>query len=178
MSTQRRRKRRRKRLRASPPLASSGARNSYFDAVPNHVLRIVLSYLSRRSQHHNWHAYVSAHSVNAVLDIGGALARAAVSEFHSLGGKDSLPLSNDDDDVSIVRPLVYRLPLRRLVLKVSREGAVADLIRGCGAELRELEVDAGCHLINQVDVYAISTSCTKLSYLAIRSHFVTALSHI
>ncbi len=150
----------------------------YLDTVPDDSLRIVLRYLSRRPQHHNWYAYISAHSVNTALDVGGGLARAALSEFQSIGGKDGIPL-DADADASILCPLVHRLPLQRLVLKLDGGHLLPDLLRGCGAELRELVVNTGWTVITETDILAISTRCTKLTYLAIRGyHFESPLTPI
>ncbi len=160
-----------KRFRASPPPAPDDARKRYLDTVPDDSLRIILRYSSRRPKHHNWHAYVSPCLVNTALDVGGALARAASLEFQSIGGTDGIAL-DADDDASILRPLVHRLPLRRLVLELPGEDVLPGLLRRCGAGLRELVLDAGWTVVTKTDILAISTRCTKLSYLAIHGNHV------
>ena len=163
--------RRSKRLRASPPPTPDDVRNRYLDTLPDDSLRVVLRYLSRRPQNRNWHAYISPLSLNTALDIGGALARAASLEFQSIGGKDSVPLDTFLD-ASILRPLVHRLPLRRLVLKLAGGQLLPDLLRGCGAELREIVLDAGLTVVMETDIFAIATHCRKLSSLAIHGNHV------
>ncbi len=163
------RRNRRRRLRASPPTTPDDARNCYLGTVPDDSLRIVLRFLSHRPQHLNWHAYISARRVNTVLNVGGALARAALSEFHGIGGKDGVPFDTDDD-ASILRPLVYRLPLRRLTLKLPGEKVLPDLLRRCGAELREMVLYGT--VFRRTDILAVSTQCTKLSSLAIHGNRV------
>ncbi len=159
-----------KRLRASTSPIPGDAHNRYLDTVSDDSLRIILRYLSRRPQHHNWHSYTSPHSVRTALDVGGALGRAALSEFQYVGGKDGVPLDTDADAL-ILRPLFYRLPLRRLVVRLDGEEIFADALRGCGAELRELVVHAAWTLITKSNILAISIHCTKLSSLAIRGHY-------
>ena len=131
----------------------------------------MLRFLSRRPQHRNWHAYTSPLSVNTALNVGGALARAASYEFHSIGGKDGIIL-DADADAAILSPLFYRLHLRRVVIKLPRQDVLPGLLRGCGAELRELVVNAGWTVITETDILAISTRCKKLSYLAIHGNHV------
>ncbi len=132
----------------------------------------MLRFLSRRPRHRNWHAYVTAFTVNTALDVA-ALARAASLEFHSVGGKDGITF-DIAHDASILRPLVQRLPLRRLVLDLPGEEVLADLLPGCGAELRELVVNAGWGwaVVTEADIHAIATHCTSLSLLAIHGNHV------
>ncbi len=160
-----------KRLHASPRLIPDDARSCYLDTVPDDSLRIVLRYLSRRPQHRNWHAYIAPDTVNTALNVGGALARAASLEFHSIGGDDGIPL-DATLDASILRPLVHRLPLRRLVLKLDEGQVLPDLLRRCGGGLRELVLDTGWTVVTETDIAAISTHCTKLSSLLIRGNHV------
>ncbi len=155
-----------KRLRTSPPPTPDDARNCYLGTVPDEILRIVLRFLSRRPQHQNWHRYTSPLSVNTALDVGGALARAASLEFRSIGGRVGVPLDSPHD-ASILRPLVHRLSLHRLVLKLDGGQALPDLLRRCGAELRELDLDAYGTAVTEADILAISAHCTNLSSLAI-----------
>ncbi len=157
-----------KRLRSCPPPAPDEARNYYFDTVPDDILRIVLRYLSRRPQSRHWHRNIAAESVNTTLDVGGALGRAALMEFNIVGGENGIPPGNLD--LTILRPLVYRLALRRLVLRISRNAGVdllTYIIPGCGAELRELVLDYGNMMMTENEVVAISKHCTKLSWLEI-----------
>ncbi len=160
-----------KRLRTSPPPTPDDARNCYIDTVPDDSLQIVLRHLSNRPQHKNWHAYISPLSVNTALDVGGALARAASLEFRSIGREDGIPL-HGDVDASIFRSLVHRLHLRRLVLELGGGHALPDVLRGCGAELRELDLHYNITLVTKADISAISTHCKKLSSLAIRGCLV------
>ncbi len=104
--------------------------------------------------------------MNTALDVGGALERAALMEFNIVGGEYGI-LSDSTVDVRTVQRLVYRLPLCKLVLKISREGLLPDLLRVCGAELRELVLDVQEILFMKADILAISTDCTKLSSLKI-----------
>ncbi len=166
MSTERLSKRRRR----NPSPALYGARNRYLDTLADDILRVVLRYLSNRPQTRNWHRYISAIAVNAALDVGGALARAASLEFRSIGGRDGNSL-NTTYNASIWCPLVYRLPIHRLVLNVGGGQALPGVLRGCGAELRELELDHGWTVITETDILAISTCCAKLSSLAIRGYY-------
>ncbi len=160
-----------KRLCASPLPTRYGARKCYLDTIPDEILRIVLRYLSRRPQHYNWHAYVSPLLVYTALNAGGALARTALLEFQSVGGKDGI--AHDPTlDASILRSLVYRLPLRRLILKFDGNQALPDLLRGCGAELRELALNAGSTAITKTDILAICTHCTKLASIAIHGIYL------
>ncbi len=160
-----------KRLRRSRPSAPGDVGSCYFDTIPDDSLGIVLRYLSRRPHHRNWDACISAHVVNTALDVGGAFARAATLEFHSIGGKDGIPLGNFYD-ASILRSLVYRLPLHRLVLKLSRREVLPDLLHGCGAELREIVLYARATVVTEPCIQAISTHCMKLSSLAIHGYRV------
>ncbi len=129
-------------IRASPLPTQNGVPNCYLDSIPEEILQIVLRYLSRRPQHYNWHAYISPLSVRIALNVGGALARTASLEFQSIGGKDGIP-HDTTLNASILRSVVYRLPLRRLFLKFDGNQALPDLLCGCGAELKELDLDAG-----------------------------------
>ncbi len=160
-----------KRLRTCPPPPPDEARTCHLDTVPDDILRTVLRHLSRRPQHRNWHAYISTNSVNTALDVGGALKRAALMEFDIIGGEDGIP-PGGTLDVTILRPLVYRLPLRRLVLKLREEELLPDLLRGCGAELRDLVLSTESIVVTENDIFAILTYCTKLSSLAIRGGYI------
>ncbi len=157
-----------KRLRPNPPPAPDDARHNFLDTVPDEVLRIVLRHLSNRPQTQNWHPYISAHSVNTALDVGGALARAASIELRSIGGDDGFRLDTVvDDSILQLRPLVYRLRLHRLVLDLPAEDKLLDLLRGCAAELREFYLYSWRNSVTKNDIHAISTHCTKLSSLTI-----------
>ncbi len=92
-------------------------------------------------------------------------------EFHSIGGDDGI-LFDALRDESILRPLVDRLSLCRLVLKVYEKGLLPDLLRVCGAGLRELVLESECATLRKNDILAISAHCTKLSLLAIHSRRV------
>ncbi len=162
-----------KRLRKSPPSKPDDAHNRYLDTVTVGNLRIVLRYLSNRPQHKNWHASISPLSLYIALNVGGALARAASLEFHRMGGEHGIPLYLDDhDDAPICRSLVHRLPLHRLVLRCGGGQAVPDLLRGCGAELREFVYDAWGAVLTKNDICAIASHCKKLSWLAIHGNRV------
>ncbi len=124
-------------------------RNCYLDTVPGDCLRTVLRNLSLRPKHHNWHTYISANSVDTTVDVGGALARAAIVEFIRFGGTDGIPLRSISDLVCL-RRLVYKLPARRLVVQHRVNNFFRDLIRGCRAESRDLVLDA------RYDVYPIT----------------------
>ena len=137
MSTERRSNR----LRGSPLPTPDSARYSYLYTLADDNLRVVLRYLSCRPQHLSWHAYIPEFSVKTALDVGGAFRRVASSEFHSLGGKDSI-LFDPFLDASMLHPLVHRLPLRRLFLELRDDQVSPDLLFGCGAELREFVLDA------------------------------------
>ncbi len=168
-------------FRASAPRASAfraiarstqdDGRKHYLDTVPDDSLQTVLRYLSCRPQHQNWHAYITPYLVQNVLDVGGALAHAASLEFHSIGGKHGIHI-DIAVDTWVLRILAHRLPLRRLVLKLPREELLPELLRGCGAELREIDLDAEDTVVTETDVFAISTNCTNLSSLAIRGNYV------
>ncbi len=160
-----------KRLRASSPPTLDDGRDCYLDTLPHDVVRIVLRSLSRRPRHENWHAYVSPFSVYTALGVGGTLARAASSEFKCIGGEDGLLFGNKADE-PMLRTLAHRLPLHRLVLQHLGREFLPDLLRGCGAELRELVLDPVGTGITDADIHAISTHCTQLSYLAIRGYYV------
>ncbi len=160
-----------KRLRETPPPKPGDARSRYLDTVPDDSLRIVLRYLSNRPQHRNWHTSISPSSVKTVFDVGGALARAASSEFHSIGGEDGILLVTTLD-ASMLCPIAHRLPLRRLVFDVGGGEVLCNFLRGCGAELKELVVDTEWSAITETDILAISTHCKKLSSLAISGHLV------
>ena len=82
-------------------------------------------------------------------------------EFNTIGGKDGIPLGTTLD-VSILRPLAYRLPLRRLVLEFREEGILPDVLCACVAELRELVLDMWGIPLMKADIFAIATHCTKL----------------
>ncbi len=160
-------KRRSKRARSNPPPTADRARHRYLDTVADDNLRIVLRYLSCRPHYENWHAYVSPLSVNIALDVGGALARAALLEFRGVGGKDGIPI-RAVLNVSILRPLLNRLVLHRLVLQLRGDKVLPDLLRGCGAELMELVLRARGTMVTEADILAISSHCTKLESLEIR----------
>ncbi len=159
-----------KRLRADPPPAPDNVRNGFLETVTDDSLRIVLRHLSCRPQHKNWHAYTSPLWVNTVLDVGGALARAALSEFHSIGG-DGIPIETTLAP-PVFHPLVCRLPLRRLVFEFGESKVLSNFLRDCGAKLKELVVDARWAVVTEADIFAISTYCTRLSLLAIRGNCV------
>ena len=146
-------------------------RSCYLDMLPDDILQIVLRYLSRRPHHQNLHAYVSARAINTVLDVGGVLARAASLEFHSVGSEDGISFYADVDAL-ISCPLLHRLTLHRLVLELCVDGVLPDLLRGCGAELRELVLNTKSSVLTQNDILAISAHCMKLSSLTIRAHQV------
>ncbi len=158
-----------KRLRTSSPPSPDDVRNCYLNTLPDDSLRIVLRYLSDRPQHPNWHPYISALSVNAALDVGGALACVASLEIRRIGGDDGIPIDTTLD-ASILRALVHRLPLHRLVLELDGGLLLPDLLYGCGAELRELVLYPRDTVITGTDVLAISTHCTKLASLAIHGY--------
>ncbi len=143
----------------------------YLDTVTDDSLRTVLRFLSNRPRHKNWHAYISPLSVNTALDVGGALRRAASLEFGAIGGDDGIPLYGDAD-ASTFRSLVHRLHLHRLVLELGGGRVLTDVLLGCGAELRELDLDAKMTVVPKADIVAISTHCKRLSSLAIRGHRV------
>ena len=168
----------------SPSPTANEPRNCYLDTLPDVILRIVLRYSSGRPQHNNWHGHISADSVNTALDVGGALGRAASLIFNGIGGKNGFPL-DPCLDVTIIRPLVHRLPLLKLELQLPgrlvwictpkgmiREfrgvNLLSQLLPGCGAGLRELVLDTERIVVMENDILAISTHCTKLSSLAIR----------
>ncbi len=156
-----------KRLRTIPPPPPDDRHNGYLDSVPDEVLRIVLRYLSRRPAHEKWHAYISAHSVDTALHVGGALERVASMEFHGIGGLDGIP-SVTNLDVEILRSLVSRLPLRSLDVQLPGENFLSDILLECVDELRELVLDTAYIAMTQNDILAISMYCTKLSRLQIR----------
>ncbi len=176
-----------KQLRTCPLPTSEKASNRYLDTLPDEVLPTVLRNLSCRPQHDKWQAYISADSVNTALDVGRALARAAVMEFRIIGGMNGVGLPPLFAlDVSILRSLVCRLPLHKIVFqfpsrpfwrftpketfhKVHAHTLLSDLLRGCGAELRELVLDTVLVDVTEKEILAISTHCAKLSSLAIRS---------
>ncbi len=81
-----------KRLGTSTSPISDDAHNSYLDTVPDENLRVILRYLSRHPQHHNWRAYISASSVNTALDVGGPRARVAFQNSKALGVKTAFHL--------------------------------------------------------------------------------------
>ncbi len=113
----------------SPIQTPDGALNCYLDTVPDDILRIVLRYLSRRPQHETWHAYISADSVNIALDVGGALGRAVLMEFRIIGGVNGIGIPPVAAlNVSILRRLVYRLPLLRLVLEIRQDESLPDFV--------------------------------------------------
>ncbi len=155
-----------KRLRIIPAPATDVRRNCYLDTVPEEILRVVLRYLSRRPKHENWHTYISARSVDTVLEVGSTLERAALIEFHRIGGKYGIHPGNTPD-VTILRSLVSRLPLRSLVLQLPGEYLLSSLLPTCGDELRELVLHTTHISMTQSDILAISTYRTKLTSLAI-----------
>ncbi len=172
-----------KRLRSSPSATPNEAYNSYLDTLPDDIVRIVLRDLSRRPQDENWHANVSAKSVNIALDVGGTLARVVRKEFRIIGGKHGLWLDPTLDE-SILRSLAYQLPLCKLVLQLpgrdvwicTPKGIIGEsrgvdllsrLLPGCGAELKEMVLHGGKIVVTENDILAISTHCTQLSSLAI-----------
>ena len=158
-------------LLANPQHTRDDARSHYLDTVPDEIARIFLRFLSDRPQNRNWRRYISIVSINTALDIDGALARAASLEFHSLEGQCSNPINDAASDASILRTLVPRLHLYRLVLKLDGYLILPDLLRGCGAELRELDLYPSHNtVVTETEVLAISTHCMKLFVLAIHGN--------
>ncbi len=121
--------------------------------------------------------------MNTAQDVGGALGRAALMEFDNIGGMNGIttPLVTTLE-VSTFRPLVYRLPVRRLVLQLSERKLwsftpkgmfrdfrevelLADLLRGCGADLRELVLDTSAIEVTEKEILAIATHCKKIEEL-------------
>ncbi len=112
-----------KRLRSIPPPTLDEACNCYLGTVPDEILRLVLRFLSTRPHHQHWHAYISADSVNTALDVGGALGRAASMEFDIIGDINGIVIPRVAAvDEKNLRPFVYRLPLRGLVLRIPKMG--------------------------------------------------------
>ena len=162
-----------KRFRANPHSTLDDARNCYLDTVPDEVVRLVLRYLSDRPKHRNWQAYISAELVDTALDVGGALARAGSKEFHSIGGEDGIRIWRVRD-VRCLSRLVYRLPVHRLVFELRLLGndPLDGLLRGYGAELRELVLRAKGAVVTKTDILDISTHCRRLSSFAVHDGLV------
>ncbi len=173
-----------KRLRTCPPPTPDDTRNCYLNTVPDDILRLILRYLSGRPLCESWHPYISVDAVKTAVDIGGALGRAASIEFNIIGGTDGIPLDTALD-ASVLRSLVYRLPLQKLEIQLpgrliwvcTPKGIIGEfhgddllprILPGCGAELRELVLDTGRIVLSEKDILAISTHCTKLSSVAVR----------
>ncbi len=166
------------RLSASQQLTPDDSPSRYLNTLPDDVLRLVLRYLSRRPQQENWHPYISGLLVITAVDVGGAFAHAASSEFNSIGGDGGIRLGSSADDL-MFRPLFYRLPLLRIDLQLLEDNVLPDILRGCGAELRVLVLDPPSAGITKTDILAISTHCRRLSSLAIRcSNFEAPLTPI
>ncbi len=67
----------------SPLLALGDVCSCYLNTNPDEILRVVISYLSRRSQHSKWHLEIFLFLVISALDVGWALAPIASQKFHS-----------------------------------------------------------------------------------------------
>ncbi len=156
-----------KQLRTIPLQTHDEERSLYLDTVPDEILRSVLRYLFRRPQNETWHAYVSADLESIALDVGGALGRTALMEFYITEGKRGIP-PGTTLDMSILLALAYRIPLRRLASEFNEEAILPALLRGSGAELRELDVCTEGIVLTENDILAIATQCTKLCSLTIR----------
>ncbi len=153
-------------MRGSPLPTPGHARHGYLNTLADDSLRTVLQHLSDRPRNKNWHAYISPLLVFSTLEVGGALARVASFEFRRIGGDDGIPMRNYFGEL-FLRPLVYRLPLQRLVYRPLGKDALPDLLRGCGSELREFVLEGKGYGTRETDILSISTYCTKLSSLAI-----------
>ncbi len=157
-------------LSADQPPTRDDCRINYFDTVPDEVLRILLRHLSSRPQRQSWHPYISEVSVKTALDVGGALARAASHEFHGIGIKDGIHWDTADNvSMLLLCPIIHRLALHRLVLRLDGGLILPDVLRGCGAELKELGLDGRGTVVKETDILAVSTYCTNLSSFAIQN---------
>ncbi len=112
-----------------------------------------------------------------MLDVGGAPAHAVSLEFLALG--ENVISVNVDVDGSICRSLLHQIFLHRLVHKLGGGRSLACVLRGCGAELRKLYLNAKLNVATKADISAISTHFKKLSLFEIRGdHVLTMLAHV
>ncbi len=100
-----------------------------------------------------------------------------VEHLHVLQQRNPIVLGDNNGigftyDASILCSLVHRLQFHRLVLQLKRALLSPALLRDCGGELRELILFAFRTVVENADVLALSTHCSKISSLTIHGDCV------